>query len=234
VSRVLSRVWVSLALGLALALGVTVVQAGSAKAAPRLDGESATPTQGTPVPGSYLTADLGAWQAPGPVTYEFQWLRDGAPIAGATSRDYLAQAADVGHQVAPQVTGRREGYDPDTFTGTAVAVRKIGSLVTLEVKRLHPPGKNRLAWTGVAMLSTERPWTTDGGIVSLVKVEDDHARTLASGPVVRGAAFVQLSWKRAPRGRTKLIACFAGSDVVEASCSEVDVVRRPQRGSQRH
>ena len=225
----LSRLSVSLGLSVALALGIVLVQPGPAQAAPRLDGESSAPTQGTPVPGAYLTADLGAWQPAEPDTRAYQWLRDGAPIAGATSRDYLAQPADVGHLVAPQVTGSRRDYEPDTFTGTPVAVRKIGSSVTIEVKRLHPPGKNRLAWTGQVSLSTERPWTTDGGLVSLVRVDDGLNRVVGTGPVVRGQAFVQLPWKRAPRGRTKVIACFAGTEVVEASCSPVDVVRRPRQ-----
>ena len=225
----LSRLWVSLGLALALALGVSLVQAGSAQAAPRLDGESSTPTQGTPIPGAYLTADLGTWQPAEPEVRTYQWLRDGAPIAGATNRDYVAQAADVGHLVAPQVTGTRKDYEPDTFVGTAVAVRKLLSSVEVEVERLHPPGKNRLAWTGVVSLDTERPWTTDGGVVTLVRVDDGLQRVVGTGTVARGEAFVQLPWKRAPRGKTKVIACFAGTEAVAASCSDADVVRRPRR-----
>ena len=63
-----------------------------------------SPTQGTPVPGGYLIADLGTWTSP-PESYDFQWLRDGAPIAGADTQDYLVQVADIGHSSQPQVTG---------------------------------------------------------------------------------------------------------------------------------
>ena len=74
-----------------------------------------SPTQGTPVPGAYLTADFGAWTSP-PESYEFQWFRDGTPIAGATTQDYLVQVADIGHALAPEVTGT-PGWTPPTSSG---------------------------------------------------------------------------------------------------------------------
>jgi hypothetical protein len=38
-----------------------------------------------------------------PDDFSFQWLRDGAPINGATDQWYLMQNADVGHLMAVQV-----------------------------------------------------------------------------------------------------------------------------------
>jgi hypothetical protein len=227
VARVLSRVltWVGLALvGATLTLAQPVALPAGA-APPPFVATGHTPTQGTPVPGAYLTADLGTWTAP-PESYDFQWLRDGAPIDGATTRDYLIQAADVGHQLAPFVTGH-SGPETAHFIGTATTVRQIGSALTLDVRRVHPaPGKARLVWTAITFMSTERPWTTDGGSVVAYKEKDGRWKPLGTSVVSRGAAFVRLPWKQAPPGRTRVMACYQGSDVVAVSCSTPDVVRR--------
>ena len=46
------------------------------------------------------------------------------------------------------------------------------------------------------------------------KKKDDQLKPLGSAVVTRGAAFVRLPWKRAPHGRTKVLVCYQGSDVV--------------------
>jgi hypothetical protein len=207
------------------AASLTHAQPAGATPPPAFVATGHSPTQGTPVPGAYLTADLGSWSSP-PESYEFQWLRDGAPIPGATARDYLVQVADVGHQLAPDVIGH-SGPDTAEFVGTAVSVRKLGSSVRLDVRRVHPaPGKAKLVWTAIAFLSTERPWVTDGGSVAAFRKKDGHWKLIGSSAVSRGAAFVRLPWKRAPHGRTKVTVCFLGSDAVGLSCAQPDLVRR--------
>jgi hypothetical protein len=225
VARVRSRVltWVGLALVGAM---LTVAQPADADAdPPPFVATGHSPTQGTPLPGAYLTADLGTWTAP-PESYDFQWLRDGAPIAGATARDYLIQPTDIGHLLAPYVTGH-SGPDDAHFVGTSMTVRKIGSALRLDVRRVHPaPGKGRLVWTAITFMSTERPWTTDGGSMAAYKKKDGHWKPLGTSAVSRGAAFVRLPWKHVPHGRTKVMVCYQGSDVIAVSCSTPQVVRR--------
>ena len=219
--RGVPRLVVGLVCLLAAALVAPVPWAGAADPFAHVgDG----PTQGTPVAGGYLTADPGTWTSE-PDSREYQWLRDGAPVAGATSRDYLVQPADVGHQLAPRVTAHY-GSETASFTGTAVTVRRLTATLTLDVRRVHPaPGKQRLVWTAVSFLTTERPAGTDGGTVTAYEREDGELRPLGAGTVTRGAAFVRLPWKRAPLGRTKVVVCFAGNDVVADACSPYDVVR---------
>jgi hypothetical protein len=223
VARVLSRVltWGALAL-----VAATLTHAQPAEAVPTpFVAVGHSPTQGTPVPGAYLTADLGAWTSP-PQSYDFQWLRDGVPVADAMSQDYLVQAADIGHELEPFVTGH-SGTDTAHFVGTPVTVRQIGSSVTLDVRRVHPaPGRARLVWTAISFMSTERPWPTDGGTVTAYKKKHGHWKQLGSSVVSRGGAFVRLPWKRAPYGMSKVRVCYQGSDVVALSCSTPDVVRR--------
>jgi hypothetical protein len=184
-----------------------------------------SPTQGVPVPGAYLTADLGFWTSP-PESYEFQWLRDGAPIAGATAQDYLVQVTDIGHALQPHVVGH-SGSSTADFMGTGMTARRIGSSIRLDVRRVHPaPGKGRLVWTAISFMSLERPWGVDGGTVSAYKKKDGRLKLLGSAVVTRGAAFVRLHWKRAPKHRTKVKVCFQGSEVVDVSCSAFVAVRR--------
>jgi hypothetical protein len=224
VVRVVVRVaaWVALA----LTTGLLTASTTAAEAVPPpFVATGHSPTQGTPVPGGFLTADLGTWSSP-PESYEFQWLRDGVPIAGGTTQDYLVQPLDVGHALQPHVVGH-SGVDTADFLGTALLVRKIGVSLRLDVRRVHPdPVRHRLVWTAVSFMSTERPVTTDGGTVTAYKKKGHHLKPLGSAVVTRGAAFVRLPWKRAPHGRTKIVVCFAGSDVVATSCSPYDVVRR--------
>lgn len=228
-SRVLPRVLVSVALGAALIAGVTAIQGPAAGADPKLDGEPAAPTMGSPIPGEALTADSGQWSPESPERLSFAWHRDGVPIPGAQTQVYTVQPADVGHQVVPVVTGERAGYAPDTFTGSPLLVRRLTSTTSLDVRRAQPPGKRRLVWTAFANLRTERPWATDGTTMTIFKATDTGTKVLAQGPVVRGIAYIKLPWRRVPQGISRLTACYAATDAVDASCSSVVRVRRPGR-----
>ena len=223
-TRVLARVSMWLALALATGLLAHATPADAAPA-PGFVAVGHSPTRGTPVPGAYLTADFGMWTSP-PESYEFQWFRDGAPIAGATTQDYLVQVADIGHTIAPKVTGH-SGPDTADFVGTAIIARKIGATLTLDVRRVHPaPGRMRLVWMAISFMTTERPWGTDGGTVVAYKKKDGRLKELGRAVVTRGAAFVRLPWKRAPFGDTSVMVCYLGADAVEETCSPYDDVRR--------
>jgi hypothetical protein len=210
----------------ALVAAAAVLAAPTAQAAaPALDVTGWADTAGTPVPGAYLTADPGTWADPQPAAISYQWLRDGAPIDGATLREYEVTSADVGHQLTPQVTGSRDGYAPDSFVGTPLAGRPITTSLTLDVRRAVPPGGTRKVWLAAAPLHLERPWT-DEGTVSILKRRHGHEKVLAQAPVSRGLALAALPWKHAPRTRTKLVACFSGTTALAPSCSAVTLLKR--------
>jgi peptidoglycan/xylan/chitin deacetylase (PgdA/CDA1 family) len=81
----------------------------------------ATPTiSGTAQTGSVLTAVPGSWN-PGTATFGYQWLGNGAAIAGATSASYTPGAADVGKTLSVQVTGSATGYLSASATSAATA-----------------------------------------------------------------------------------------------------------------
>jgi LPXTG-motif cell wall-anchored protein len=65
---------------------------------------------GSPVVGQPLTVSEGAW-GPAPVSFAYQWLRDGSPIDVATAASYTPVNADAGHSLAVLVTGSKPGFD---------------------------------------------------------------------------------------------------------------------------
>jgi hypothetical protein len=74
---------------------------------------AAPSVSGTATVGSLLTCSSGSWTGepelalavgwPLTTPFSYQWLRDGAAIAGATSPAYTVQAADVGHALVCEV-----------------------------------------------------------------------------------------------------------------------------------
>jgi hypothetical protein len=63
---------------------------------------------GTVTVGQTLTSSTGTWLGAAP-TYTYQWLRDGAPIAGATVSTYVLVAADQTHLISCRVTATNSG-----------------------------------------------------------------------------------------------------------------------------
>jgi hypothetical protein len=68
---------------------------------------------GTPAVGDALTCSPGSWTGTPPPTFTYRWLRDGAPIAGASESGYTAQGVDEGHSVSCEViaTVSAMGYE---------------------------------------------------------------------------------------------------------------------------
>lgn len=83
---------------------------------------TSTPTiSGSPRVGNTLTAKPGKW-GPKPVSFSYQWLRFGVPIAGATKDHYRVVQADAGTTLTVSVTGSKKGYATATVTSAPSAV----------------------------------------------------------------------------------------------------------------
>ncbi|MGH3424806.1 MAG: hypothetical protein ACRDO8_08765, partial [Nocardioidaceae bacterium] len=74
---------------------------------------------GRPFVGSTLRAKPGHW-SPSGVTLSYQWLRDGAQIAGADDTHYRLTRRDAGHRIRVRVTGTL-----GTETGSATSHRAV-------------------------------------------------------------------------------------------------------------
>ncbi len=68
--------------------------------------------------GATLTGTPGTWDKDG-LTFAYQWLRDGTPVAGATGKTLRLTSADVGHRMAIQVTANSPGASPGSATSDA-------------------------------------------------------------------------------------------------------------------
>ena len=126
-----------------------------------------TPTiSGTPRVGQPLTANPGAWQ-PAAAQLTYQWMRDGAPISGATSTTYLAAAADAGRKLSVKVTGSLTGYTAQSATSSPTQAVARGKLAAPTPKVTGPAkvGKKLTAKAGKwkpAGVTLTYQWFADG------------------------------------------------------------------------
>ncbi len=85
---------------------------------------------GTPAVGETLTCATGLWTGSPRPRYTVQWLRSGAPIAGATYSSYWVQDADEGSILACQVTAKSTaGERSATSPGLAIPASPTVSIV---------------------------------------------------------------------------------------------------------
>lgn len=87
---------------------------------------SAPVINGTPKVGSFLSATNGTWNSP-PSSYQYQWLRSGVPIAGATTNMYRAVDLDALKTLTVRVTAMRSGWTQGQASSAPVTVAKIAS-----------------------------------------------------------------------------------------------------------
>ncbi len=83
--------------------------------APPMVAAGAPTIKGKAVVGKKLTALPGTW-GPAPVTLTYQWLRNGAPIAGATGSKYKLKKKDKGKKISVTVTGTKAGHTSASAT----------------------------------------------------------------------------------------------------------------------
>ncbi|PPF82421.1 hypothetical protein C5B96_08970 [Subtercola sp. Z020] len=82
---------------------------------------TAVPTiTGTAKVGQVVTANPGTW-GPAPVTFTYQWYRDGAAITGSTAATRTVHANDVGKKLTVRVTGAKSGYASTSTTSAPTA-----------------------------------------------------------------------------------------------------------------
>ncbi|HET9420588.1 MAG TPA: hypothetical protein VFO49_05585 [Nocardioides sp.] len=104
--------------------GFTAGTATSAKTAP-VDPAAVVNTKAPTVAGdakvgSVLTADEGTW-TPAPTSFAYQWLSEGAVIAGATAKTYTPVASLEGKRLAVRVTAKFAGLQDGVATSAPTA-----------------------------------------------------------------------------------------------------------------
>ena len=169
---------------------------------------------GTYALGRTLSALPGAWGQGSTPVFTYQWRRGGQVIAGATSSTYAVATDDLGSTLSVTVTATRAGYQPATFTTSALPVAKLASATTLKGKKKVRAGKPLRVKVGVLV---------DGfapdGVVSVL----DGSKTLKRLRIARGTKKVKLP--KLSKGKHVLTAVYAGSDATEESRSKTLKVR---------
>ena len=151
---------------------------------------------GDPVVGTTLGVSPGSWN-PGPSLLEYQWLRNGEAIDGATDSWYVIQTADRSTNITVRLTGSLEGYPSVSVTSAPLAVPPhpfdtapvptisgtltAGSTLTAKPGTWSPSAALAYRWyrngTSIsgATLSTYKLTTTDRGTNITVKVTGSRA-----------------------------------------------------------
>ncbi|RYB94206.1 alfa-L-rhamnosidase [Nocardioides oleivorans] len=172
---------------------------------------------GTARIGQELVATTGSWSTGG-LQHAYQWLRDGSPIAGATSTSYAVGVADRGRRLSVQVTASKAGVTPASATSVATApVRKATATVTAKVARTKVRADTRVSVTakvkapGVKASGKVR-FVVDGKVVATVRLARNG--TASASVLVR-------------KGTHKVVVRYLGS----ASVSRATSPRRVVSGS---
>ncbi len=84
-----------------------------------LQATSAATVTGTARVGKVISVEDPTWNEEG-VTHAYQWLRDGSPISGATSRSYTLTPQDYDRRIVAKVTGHKDGWTDSTVDSNEV------------------------------------------------------------------------------------------------------------------
>ena len=142
--------------------------------------------------GAKFTAKLPTYKGAAPTAFRYQWTRNGAAIAGATSSTYVATTADAGKNIGLDFTATRLGYAPSTsqaidvfkvrpiFTTrpvpTVAGTSAVGYTLTAKAGTWSPAATLSYQWyrngkaISGATKSTYKATTADGGQKLTVKV----------------------------------------------------------------
>lgn len=147
--------------------------------------------------GETLTAVLGSVR-PAAASAEFQWLRDGRPIDGATSPTYVVTRADFDAEIAVQVVLRHPGHRDTVATLGPVG----GVLAPVELKVSTANGTPRSALIKVVV---DAPGVRPTGRVWIKIQGRKHAAELGRG------GYVRLRVNGLTPGRRAIVVYYPGS-----------------------
>ena len=154
--------------------------------------------------GRTLTADGGTWSAESP-SFAYQWMRDGAPIDGATEADYVLTTADAAASLTVAVTASADGFLDGSAESAAVTVHKVNARFYGAAKPVLSFGGEGIEYTGIALAPDFEP---TGHVVVY-----DNGVKIASGTIVAGNnGRTTIALPTLPRGVHLLTARYGGTD----------------------
>ena len=103
--------------------------------------------------GSLLSSTTGTWTGTAPITYSYQWKRNGNDIVGATSSVYTIQLADSGAALTCQVTATNIDGSASAISNTITANTFVAPVNTVA------PALSGTAQQGQTLTSSNGTWT---------------------------------------------------------------------------
>lgn len=194
--------------------GPVTIDAGDAVAA------SAPPViTGTRVVGQRLSVTSGTWE--GRPKFAYQWLRNGSPIAGATSNRYTLQLADANTNIRVRITATLSARDPGSALSATVKVPKTASTSTMSLSGTTVKRGTRVRLT--AKVSLPGGAVPRGKIV--IKRGKKNLRVVNLKPKHKGQRTVNLPKKKLKKGKHRLRIVFRATPKIKKSKSKVTVLR---------
>lgn len=139
---------------------------------PIANGTPPTISGGQSVGATMTVSDLGTWVGNAPITYAYQWRRDGVAISGATSSSYVTVSGDIGHAITCAVTGSDALPSTATAVSNAISVTPVAltNSVAPSISGVPVQGNTltRIAgtWAGTGAISLAYQWLRDGANIS--------------------------------------------------------------------
>ena len=165
---------------------------------------------GAPIVNETLTAVPGTW-SPKPSVFLYTWLRNGAPIAGATTATYKVSAADAEAHLSVRIAPSYAPFSPITSTSPAIDVLPQGPPVTLT----GLPTSTTYGVADSVTVTVGAPGTPVEGPVELRRGNT----VLASGTAVAGTVDLAVPGTAWIAGTNGIRAVFAGNGTDHAASS---------------
>ena len=135
--------------------------------------------------GSVLTTTNGTWTGTSPITFSYQWKRNGVSIGGATSSTYTLVAADSSANITCEVTGTNVAGSVTAGSNTITA-QNFNPVNTI-APTLSPSGTQSTGtvitlgngtWSGASPITFEYRWLRDN---SIILGQTSNTYTIVSG-----------------------------------------------------
>jgi hypothetical protein len=147
---------------------------------------------GTNTFGSTLTTTDGTFTGTAPLTYTYQWLRNGSPISGQTASTYVIGASDSLANITCSVTATNS-YGSDSEVSNTITVANFAPVNTV-APTVSPSGtqstgtlitSNVGTWSGVSPITYEYKWTRNGVAISGATASTYTIQSADDGTTIR-------------------------------------------------
>jgi len=167
--------------------------------------------------GAVLTATIGEWTDADAAEFKVQWLRNGAPINGATGGDYRVTAQDAGASIAVRVTAKVPGREAVAVTSSTQAVAKVKPVAKLKAKKKVKVGK-RASVVATFSVTGHQPTGT-----AVVKVGNRTVQVVRVG--TNGKVKVKLPKLKAGKHRIRVTLMAGDAHTKATAKGKIRVVR---------